>query len=610
MSTVPPGGQYGQPQQPQQPGQYGQPPQQPGQYGQPAPQQPGQYGQPQPGYGAPQQPRAPRGRLPLGDILCDAFAALFLIIALFYDWTFSQGVTDQWWVLISALVLVAGLSITYLAHFGVLGANWNLGYNRLVRLGAGLPYFGSIIGLIIYDIVKDEFQGGFGPGAVIGIFAFVLAVQPRRIERPSAHGGRPTVEDTVWFWLAPAALGISVLVYLGTTLFRIGDVDGTLDTIFEILVLITFLVAPVLLLIGFLQRRAAWVNVTAVYGSFIMAVVFLFNLFSQTSVVFMIDLTHLTGDSFKVPASGAWLLAVAGAAAFAPGNSAFVGERLSPEAQRASVCRGLIALGAFIGCQVVAALYFTISAVDNNADTKYVVFGVIATIFTLLMAVGAIIASQVAAKPGATNAGLVVAGFAAGYVVLSIILAIVGAAIFDSRDHFSIGITWVGPLLLALVIVFFQFGLDAIKAKAGSTLQTMQTADAQQPPQGQYGQPSQGQYAQPAAQPQAPAGDPGQYAPPAQPQADPNAGWAPAPQQAPAQPSPPQPTPPAAPADPIADELANPGIDQARLADIARDYPQHRAAVAAHPQAYPGLVEWLGALGDPAVNQAIANRQG
>ena len=44
------------------------------------------------------------------------------------------------------------------------------------------------------------------------------------------------------------------------------------------------------------------------------------------------------------------------------------------------------------------------------------------------------------------------------------------------------------------------------------------------------------------------------------------------------------------------------------LADIAALRPDLRAAVASNPSAYPGLLDWLKSLGDPAVDAAIAAR--
>ena len=44
--------------------------------------------------------------------------------------------------------------------------------------------------------------------------------------------------------------------------------------------------------------------------------------------------------------------------------------------------------------------------------------------------------------------------------------------------------------------------------------------------------------------------------------------------------------------------------------DLVQNHPQARAAAASNPQAYPGMLEWLGQLGDPEVDAALARRQG
>lgn len=52
----------------------------------------------------------------------------------------------------------------------------------------------------------------------------------------------------------------------------------------------------------------------------------------------------------------------------------------------------------------------------------------------------------------------------------------------------------------------------------------------------------------------------------------------------------------------------NPRTDAVTLREIAYHYPHLRPLVAAHPNAYPGLCEWLATLGDPAVDAALAQR--
>lgn len=57
-------------------------------------------------------------------------------------------------------------------------------------------------------------------------------------------------------------------------------------------------------------------------------------------------------------------------------------------------------------------------------------------------------------------------------------------------------------------------------------------------------------------------------------------------------------------------QAADPGTDLGTLADIATHHPALRATVAANPSTYEGLLDWLGQLGDPTVDAALAIRAG
>ena len=55
-------------------------------------------------------------------------------------------------------------------------------------------------------------------------------------------------------------------------------------------------------------------------------------------------------------------------------------------------------------------------------------------------------------------------------------------------------------------------------------------------------------------------------------------------------------------------QAADPSTPAATLAQIVQDAPTLRAAVASNPTTYPTLLEWLGQLGDPEVDAALAAR--
>ena len=55
--------------------------------------------------------------------------------------------------------------------------------------------------------------------------------------------------------------------------------------------------------------------------------------------------------------------------------------------------------------------------------------------------------------------------------------------------------------------------------------------------------------------------------------------------------------------------VRDPLTPAAVIADIAYQYPQMRADVAAHPAAYPGLLDWLDSVGDANVHAAVSARR-
>ncbi|MGO1317498.1 MAG: hypothetical protein ACTMIR_10755, partial [Cellulomonadaceae bacterium] len=55
-------------------------------------------------------------------------------------------------------------------------------------------------------------------------------------------------------------------------------------------------------------------------------------------------------------------------------------------------------------------------------------------------------------------------------------------------------------------------------------------------------------------------------------------------------------------------QAADPATDLALLGQIAEHAPELRVYVAQNPSAYPGLLDWLGGLGDPQVDAALRAR--
>jgi len=55
-------------------------------------------------------------------------------------------------------------------------------------------------------------------------------------------------------------------------------------------------------------------------------------------------------------------------------------------------------------------------------------------------------------------------------------------------------------------------------------------------------------------------------------------------------------------------EVLDPATSSARLAEIAASHPQLGSAVVGHPNAYPGLIQWIADNGDPAARTAARAR--
>lgn len=55
-------------------------------------------------------------------------------------------------------------------------------------------------------------------------------------------------------------------------------------------------------------------------------------------------------------------------------------------------------------------------------------------------------------------------------------------------------------------------------------------------------------------------------------------------------------------------QASDPGTPGQVLADVAALRPDLRPVVATNPSAYPGLLSWLGELGEPAVDSALRAR--
>src|SRR5665647_3635078 len=189
----------------------------------------------------------------------------------------------------------------------------------------------------------------------------------------------------------------------------------------------------------------------------------------------------------------------------------------------------------------------------------------------------------------ATVSNRTAAGVAYGVAVGLFLLGLINLAV--ASGDFLISYL---DLVLALVVPMALVVMVSVAGVNGSARSRVQPGPTATLP------PRPWQTAQPQPWQAAPAMGPTTSLPPQ--------GFAPAP--LPTQPGPSTPNASAPPADiPESIRLAtDPTTPPGMLADLAASAPEARRYIARHPAAYPGLLEWLGSLGDPAVNQALRER--
>lgn len=240
---------------------------------------------------------------------------------------------------------------------------------------------------------------------------------------------------------------------------------------------------------------------------------------------------------------------------FWPAAAAAAAAPSARRAMRVTRARWADAAGRVLTVAVVAAAVEVVVGLLTIADTREQGLWIVLTVLALLALVVAIGGRTLLRDGVRVPLGLALA-------VAGVLLVLGALALLLVRGAEST-VTSTVDLLLAL----------AVPAALAGTLLAHASADAR----GALGHP---------AVPEAPA-------------------WAPPP--APAQGG------PGDPEDPVAAavrQAQDPTTPQVVLADLATRVPATRVHIARHPAAYPALLDWLAALGDPEVARAVAERRG
>lgn len=569
--------------------------------------------------------------LPARDVWRDVAALGLIVAALFYDWSQGDSGAELWYVDIATVIAIVGLSLTYLAKLGVLGPNWNVGATQLYRLVSVAPYVVSVIVVVILDIADDR---GVGVGVAVGLAGVALAAQPRSHELPADV---LAASDRLWLKIAAGLTALAALVVLASTLLFIDDLDdrGVSAAGIVVFCVAGALLAAVLALpaAGALRARPQSVALIAATGIGVLVLGMLHIDGQNLTQFFGFPVLFGGWETFDIPGYGAFLLAAAGAAALSAGASRSTGGAAHPISLVGAV-KGAFLLIAAVSVVHVLAVIFLLAGFDGS-DLDGPGISTLAA-YAITAALG-LLGFVTTAPNASTKVPLLAAG---GFAVV-VIAQVIAIAIIDEGYLGFISYiggsrsfptdSWLAAVLVAAAIAVALIGPRTVWSAIKQSLENAQTAGD---PAVATGAPLPGAPVAPAPAPAAPAPvDPAPAAAPAEPAA-PAAEPAPAAPvvseepvapveqaAAPAAADEPEASAPvaadlapepeaAAPADdPILQQASDPTIDQGQLADLAHQHPHVRAAVALNPQAYPGLLEWLGALGDPAVDAALQQRK-
>ncbi|MDN3458621.1 RDD family protein [Rhodococcus sp. APC 3903] len=504
----------------------------------------------------------------IGDYTRDGTAAVLLFVSFFLPWSATVAITRVGssalvvLLVLPTLLSLVSLSLPYVARLGMLGPNWNVGQIRVLRLVANGPLIATVVGLVVYDVIRGMFRfsesssvftgNGVGAGAWFGLAGALLAAQPRaaeiRIDPRTAPRWLALVKPLVFVaWGSSVASALLALIYILVSASRYRYYDGP-QTFESLIVLFVSSAVPIVVVgvaaVGLARRFASWRLTIAALGIALLAAGLLHSISEGTSV----ELFHTVTAS---PYYGITFLIAAAAITFIPFGVASVGDGTHPGYVWLAAARNgmlLIAVWSFgVGFSQIAMAATQFGIVPWG---DALVLAVLAILFGILAVVGvrslSLRYSSLDPRPS-REVGL---GVCVGLLVLMIARLVVQSAMYGEIYYSA----WIFDLAMAVLVVLVALALTVSPAVrnlyAGVQLfASATTVTAAVPNLGQPVQRSR-----------------------------------------------------------RALEAADPRTPAAVLFEIASSSPELRPAIAANPSTYDDLVTWLEALGDPAVDAALDRR--
>lgn len=521
--------------------------------------------------------------IPLSDYIRDGVAALALLMSLFMAWSYGSDGTSKAAarvdVVLITLVSLLSLGLSYAWRAGIFGPA--TGYRRIqdLKLLANAPY---VLMVLVYTalslISADRFDPGavaaLGPAVAFGLAGALLAAQPRRAE--IAPGAVDEPRNRRWIHITLGVAGLAAVTALAQVVRYWAAYGGQGSTGWGTVATLMALASPAILVFIALRvnrRSDPWrrAGVALALGS---------GFLSLLALIEDLTLLQLSVTAF-VPGFSLLFWMAFGAAVSAPSVARLTEASAVPATDTRSTLQPLLVLAAGLSALLVLGSAITLVTVAADGASDGLVPQGIALFFGLLLTAGAVLTLRFMGKDP-RSAYILPSGYAGLLAVLGLVLMIVW--VVQDED------AYLGPVIMLLTFVVPAALLASLWQPAASREQFRELPAAQG--NGATGFSFAGV---PAAND---ARDDGSAPPARVPEAQPAADAGPA-QTAQA---------PAVDISEVLEEAANPATPLARLQEIAASHPTARPAVAANPSTYPALLAWLGALGDPAVDQALRQR--
>lgn len=244
-------------------------------------------------------------RVPASDVARDVVAAVLLVASLGLPWTLTAAGTDRVEAVLTVLLALVTLTVPYLARGGVLPQGWTVQRTRTARLVGAIPLAVVVVVYLVLDVVTGTAvqPRGAGTGLALALAGAVLVAVPRSTELgpEEVDPGPARWSDRALVVLA----GVQVVGALAAlVLFLLSDRwSGATGLVLAILSTVLVLVLAVVPVAGAARGDAAWRRVLLGLGA---SAAVLFMLASSSHHLLRAESMHtLRWGTLLVPAAGA-----------------------------------------------------------------------------------------------------------------------------------------------------------------------------------------------------------------------------------------------------------------------------------------------------------------